>query len=196
LVIPIALLLTTVVVGFYAWMKPARNDRSQLPGRLICRVQSGLTPPPSMTVASVGVTHPRGNVLQLVVRFTQPLPPSPNTPTSGWVGYLLTYGIANNGTVFAEHGPQQGTDNLAISSTQKGPSKKNVRSDKQTYAGRLAPDTVEISVNLTKFSNHQSVGEPRAHRLVSAEHAADPAGRIRGTDLSQLVKPVLAERGL
>ncbi|HWS92788.1 MAG TPA: hypothetical protein VN306_09935 [Mycobacterium sp.] len=67
LVIPIALLLATVIVGFYVWMKPSRDDWSQLPSRLICQVQSGPTPPPSLTVASVGVTHPRGNMLQLVV---------------------------------------------------------------------------------------------------------------------------------
>lgn len=57
LVIPIALLLATVVAGFYAWVKPSRNDWSHLPSRLICQVQSGPTPPPSMTVASVGVTR-------------------------------------------------------------------------------------------------------------------------------------------
>jgi hypothetical protein len=43
LVIPIALLLATVIVGFYAWMKPARDDWSRLPSRLVCQVQSGPT---------------------------------------------------------------------------------------------------------------------------------------------------------
>ncbi len=175
LVIPIALLLTMVVVGFYAWMKPPRDDWSQLPGRLICQVQSGPTPPPSITVASVGVTHLRGNVLQLVVRFTQPLPPSPSmdSPTSGWVGYALTYSIANNGTVFAELGPQQGTDNLAISSTQTGPSKKNVRSNKQTHAGRTAADTVEISLDLTKFGITKALVSPEL--TVSSQLNTPPA---------------------
>jgi hypothetical protein len=86
LVLPIALLLILVGVGFYVWMKPPRDDWSRLPSRLSCQVQSGPTPPPAMTVASVDVTHPRGSVLQLMVRFTQPLPPSPSlvSPTSGW----------------------------------------------------------------------------------------------------------------
>jgi hypothetical protein len=52
LVIPITLLLATVIVGFYAWMRPSRNDWSRLPSRLVCQVQSGPTPPPSIAVAS------------------------------------------------------------------------------------------------------------------------------------------------
>ncbi len=33
LVIPTALLLATVIVGFYVWMKPPRDDWSKLPSR-------------------------------------------------------------------------------------------------------------------------------------------------------------------
>jgi hypothetical protein len=164
LVIPIALLLTTVVVGFYAWMKPARDDWSQLPGRLVCQAQSGNTPPPSLTVASVAVTHPRANVLQLVVRFTQPLPPSPSMDpaTASWVGYTLTYSLVNNGTAFADLGPQQGTDDLAIVRSKKAPtSKQDVRSDKADHAGRTAPDTVEISLDLTKFGIENALVSPQ-----------------------------------
>jgi hypothetical protein len=142
LVIPIALLLAVVVVGFYGWMKPSRDDWSQLPSRLVCQVQSGLTPPPSVTVASVDVTHPRGNVLQLMVRFAQPLPLSPS--------YALTYSLANNGTTFAVLNSQQGADELAIQKARKA-NAADVRTDKETHAGRTAPDTVEISLDLTKF---------------------------------------------
>jgi hypothetical protein len=46
--IPIALLLVVVVVGCYAWMKPSRDDWSHVPSGLVCQVQSGLTPPPSV----------------------------------------------------------------------------------------------------------------------------------------------------
>jgi hypothetical protein len=131
LVIPIALLLVVVVVGFYAWMEPSRGDWSRLPSRLVCQVQSGRTSPPSVTVASVDVTHPRGNVLQLMVRFAQPLPQSPS--------YALTYSLANNGTAFAV---------------------ADVRTDKETHAGRTAPDTVEISLDLTKFGINKGFVNP------------------------------------
>ena len=77
LVIPLVLLLAAVIVGFYNWVTPARDDWSLLPSRLVCQVQFGPTPPPSATVALVDVTHPRGNVLQLAIHFVQPLPPSP-----------------------------------------------------------------------------------------------------------------------
>ena len=74
MVVPTALLLGTVIAGFYVWMQPPRDDWSRLPSRLVCQVQSGPVPPSALTVASVDVTHPRGSVLQLVVRFAQPLP--------------------------------------------------------------------------------------------------------------------------
>jgi len=41
LVIPIALLPQTVVVGLYAWMQPSRNDRYQMPSRPARELQSG-----------------------------------------------------------------------------------------------------------------------------------------------------------
>jgi hypothetical protein len=142
LVFPIALLLAVVIVGFYAWVKPSRDDWSLLPRRLVCQVQSGPTPPPAVTVASIDVAHPRGNVLQLVVRFAQPLPPSPSDQ--------LTYIIANDGTPFAVLNRQQGGDDLTIQNVRKA-RPADIRSDKATHASRTAPDTVEISLDLTKF---------------------------------------------
>ena len=151
LVIPIASLLAAVIVGFYAWMKPLRDDWSQLPSRLICQVQSGLTPPLSLTVASVGVTHPRGNVLQLVVQFRQPLPLSPS--------YALTYSIANNGTTFGVLNEQSGSDDLVIRNAKKT-SAAGVRTGKETHAGRTAPDIVEISLDLNTFGIAKALVSP------------------------------------
>jgi hypothetical protein len=167
LVIPIALLLAVVVVGFCAWMKPSREDWSRLPSRLDCQVQSGLTPPPSVTVASVDVTHPRGNVLQLMVRFAQPLPPSP--------GYALIYGLANNGTTIAVLNSQQGADNLAIRKAQKA-NTADVRTDKETHAGRIVPDTVEISLDLTKFGIDKGFVNPAL--TVSSQLNTPPSASI------------------
>jgi hypothetical protein len=79
-------------------------------------------------------------VLQLLVRFAQPSSPSPS--------YELTYSIANNGTTFAVLNPQQGSDDLAIHNALKA---ADIRSDKGTHASRTAPDTVEITLDLTKF---------------------------------------------
>jgi hypothetical protein len=151
LVIPITLLLAVVVVSFYAWMKPSRDDWSQLPTRLVCQVQSGLSPPPPITVASVDVTHARGNVLQLMIRFAQPLPASPS--------YALTYSLANNGTPFAVLNPQQGTDDLIIRKAEKA-NAAAVRTDKATHAGRTAPDAVEISLDLTRFGIDKGLVSP------------------------------------
>jgi hypothetical protein len=151
LVIPIALLLAAVVVGFYTWMRPSRDNWSQLPSRLVCQAQSGLTPPPPVTVASIDVTHPRGNVLQLVVRFAQPLPPSPS--------YTLTYSVTNNGTTFAVLNRQQGSNDFTIRNAQKA-SDPDVRTDKETHAGRTAPDTVEISLDLAKFGIDKALVNP------------------------------------
>jgi hypothetical protein len=149
LVVPIVLLLAVVIVGFYAWVKPSRDDWSQLPSRLVCQVQSGSTPSPAVTVVSVDVAHPRGNVLRLVVRFAQPSPPSPS--------YQLTYSIANNGTTFAVLNPQQGSDDLAIHNVREA---ADIRSDKGTHAGRTAPDTVEITLDLTKFGIDRDLVNP------------------------------------
>jgi hypothetical protein len=142
LVIPTALLVAAVIAGFYVWMKPSRDDRSKLPGRLVCQVQSW---------ASVGVTHPRGNVLQLVVRFAAQPPPS---PTDG-----LTFGLANNGATFAVLTPVQGSDDLVIRNAKKA-GIADVRTDKETHAARTAADTVEISLDLTKFGITKGLVSP------------------------------------
>jgi hypothetical protein len=151
LVIPITLLLATVIAAFYVWMKPSRDDWSALPGRLVCQAQSGPSPPPPVTVASVGVTHPRGSILQLVIRFVQPLPPSPS--------YGLTYSLANNGTTFAVLTPQQGSDELTIRNAKR-PGAADVRTDKETHAARTGADTVEISLDLTKFGITKGLVSP------------------------------------
>lgn len=107
LTVPVAAVLTMVGVAVYAWIRPLPDDWSQLPKRLSCQLRPGPTPPATITVASVDVSHPRGAVLRLVVRFAEPLPPSPSGSfASGFAGYLLTYTIANNGKEFAELGPQ------------------------------------------------------------------------------------------
>jgi hypothetical protein len=168
LVIPIALLLATVIAGFYVGMKPSRDDWSKLPGRLVCQVQSGPIPPPPVTVAAVGVTHPRGNVLQLVVRFVQPLPPSPS--------YGLTYSLANNGTTFAVLTPQQGSDDLAIRNATK-PGAADVRTDKETHAARTGADTVEISLDVTKFGITKGLVSP-ALTVSSQLNTAPAAGYV------------------
>ena len=142
LVIPIALLLAVVIVGFYNWVRPSRDDWSLLPSRLVCQVQSGAAPAPSATVAWVDVTHPRGNVLGLVVHFPQPLPPPP--------GDRLSYSLANNGTPFAVLNPQQGGNELAIQNVRKTPG-ADVRSGKGTYADQTAAGLVEMVLDLTKF---------------------------------------------
>ena len=167
LVIPITLLLATVIAGFYVWMKPSRDDWSKLPGRLVCQLQSGPIPPPPLTVASVDVTHPRGNVLQLVVRFVQPLPPSPS--------YGLTYTLANNGATFAVLTPQQGSDDLAIRNTKR-PGTADVRTDKETHAARTAADTVEISLDLTKFGITQGLVSPALTVSARQDSSAPAAG--------------------
>jgi hypothetical protein len=146
LVIPLALLLAAVIVGFYNWVHPSRADWSLLPSRLVCQVQSGPTPPPSATVASVEVTHPHGNVLQLAVHFVQPLPPSPQ----------LRYSLANNGAPLAVLSSQQGGDDLAIQTTEGA----DVRSGKATHAGRTTPDTVEMVLDLTKFGLEKELVSP------------------------------------
>jgi hypothetical protein len=150
LVIPLVLLLAVVVVGFYHWVTPGRDDWSLLPSRLVCQVQSGPTPPPSVTVASVDVTHPRGgNVLQLAIHFVQPLPPSPQ----------LSYSLANNGTPLAVLTAQQGNNDLAIRNV-RSTGGADIRSGKSTHAGQTAPDTVEMALDLTKFGIEKELVSP------------------------------------
>jgi hypothetical protein len=150
LVIPLVLLLAVVVVSFYHWVTPGRDDWSLLPSRLVCQVQSGPTPPPSVTVASVDVTHPHGgNVLQLAIHFVQPLPPSPQ----------LSYSLANNGTPLAVLTAQQGSNDLAIRNVRTTGS-ADIRSGKSTHAGQTAPDTVEMALDLTKFGIEKELVSP------------------------------------
>lgn len=151
LVLPIAVLLAVVIVGFYNWVQPARDDWSMLPSRLVCQVQSGATPAPSVTVAWVDVTHPRGNVLGLMVHFAQPLPPPP--------GDQLTYSLANNGTPFALLIPQQGSNEMAIRNVRKTPG-TDVRPGKGTYADRTAAGPVEMVLDLTKFGIEKELVSP------------------------------------
>jgi hypothetical protein len=150
-VIPIALLLATVIVGFYNWVKPSQDDWSLLPSRLVCQVQSGATPPPSVTVAWVDVTHPRGNVLGLVVHFIHPLPAPPRDH--------LTYSLANNGTPFATLTAQQGSGDLAIQNVRKT-TDADVRSGKSTYAKQTAAGSVEMLLDLTKFGIEKELVSP------------------------------------
>jgi hypothetical protein len=149
LVIPLVLLLTAVMVGFYHWVMPARDDWSRLPSRLVCQVQSGPTPPPSVTVASVDVSHPRGNVLQLAIHFVQPLPPAPQ----------LSYSLANNGTPLAALNAQQGSNDLAVRNLRTT-GDADIRSGKSTHAGQTAPDTVEMALDLTRFGIEKELVSP------------------------------------
>lgn len=150
LVIPLVLLLAVVVVSFYHWVTPGRDDWSLLPSRLVCQVQSGPTPPPSVTVASVDVTHPRGgNVLQLAIHFVQPLPSSPQ----------LSYSLANNGTPLAVLTAQQGNNDLAIRNVRTTGG-ADIRSGKSTHAGQTAPDTVEMAFDLTRFGIEKELVSP------------------------------------
>ncbi|BAX94584.1 hypothetical protein [Mycobacterium shigaense] len=149
LVIPIALLLAVVVVSFYNWVRPARDDWSRLPSRLVCQVQSGPAPPPSLTVASVDVAHPRGNVLALTVHFVEPLAP----------GDQLVYSLANNGLPFAALTHQQGGNDLAIRNVRQ-PGGADIRSGKGTSAALTQPDAVEMVLDLTKFGIEQELVSP------------------------------------
>jgi hypothetical protein len=160
LAVGIALVLTLIAIGLYGFSGPVRDDWARLPSRLSCRMQEGPKPPANITVTSVAVSHPRDSVLRLLVRFAGPLPPSPTgSPTSGFVGYQLNYSIANNGKTFAELGPQQDTDELAIRSVAAGNSAEaNMRSDRDTHARRTAADTMEIYLDLKRLGvNDQSV---------------------------------------
>ncbi|CDO91003.1 hypothetical protein AWC29_14660 [Mycobacterium triplex] len=148
--VPLVLLVALVVVGFYNWVRPPRGDWSHLPGRLVCQVQSGTRPPPAVKVASVAVTHPRATVLQLVVRFSRPLPASP--------GYRLTYQLANNGTPFAVLDQQQGRDELLIRDVRN--TGDYVREDLGTHAHLTAPDVVEMTLNLTQFGIQREFVNP------------------------------------
>jgi hypothetical protein len=153
LVIPIVLAVTLVVVGFGFWATSPRDDWAALPSRLNCQTENGPKPPGKITVSSVEVKHPRNSVLQLIIRFDEALPPSPTgTYATKFVGYVLTYSVANNGTKFAELGPEQGTDDLAITRTLAATSgEARTRADRDTYARRSAPDTIDIQLDLKRL---------------------------------------------
>ncbi|MCN4331278.1 DUF2510 domain-containing protein [Mycobacterium tuberculosis] len=163
LTVPVAAVLTMVGVAVYAWIRPLPDDWSQLPKRLSCQLRPGPTPPATITVASVDVSHPRGAVLRLVVRFAEPLPPLPSGSfASGFAGYLLTYTIANNGKEFAELGPQQDTDELAIRKPgESRGTEPNMRPDRNTNARRTAPDTVEINLETKRLGLDQAPVDPQ-----------------------------------
>jgi hypothetical protein len=153
LVLPIVLAVTLVVVGFGFWATSPRDDWTALPSRLNCQTENGPKPPGKITVSSVEVKHPRNSVLQLTIRFDQALPPSPTgTYATKFVGYVLSYSVANHGTKFAEMGPEQDTDDLAItSSLAVNPGEARTRPDRDTYARRSAPDAVDILLDLKRL---------------------------------------------
>ncbi|OBI83665.1 DUF2510 domain-containing protein [Mycobacterium asiaticum] len=150
---PLALVVALVAVGFAVFASTPRDDWARLPNRLSCRTESGQVPPPKITVSSVDVKHPRGSVLQLAVRFAEPLPPVPiGTRATRFVGYVLTYSVANNGTPFADLGPEPDTNDLAITSTRTAsPGENRMRFDRDTNARITAPDTVEMLLDLNRF---------------------------------------------
>lgn len=165
-VIPLVLLVAVVIVGFYNWVRPSRDDWSHLPNRLICQMQSVTRPPPALTVDSVGVTHPRADVLQLAVHFAQPLPAAP--------GYQLTYRLANNGSAFAVLDQRPGTDELVIRNIRSDAA--DIGSDPGTHARRTAPDTVEMMLNLTKFGIQKDFVNPAL--TVSSQLDAPPEEQL------------------
>jgi len=78
-------------------------------------------------------------------------------------------------TKFAELGPQQGTDDMAIQKTHKSKG-GDVRTGKETHAGRTAPDTVEISLDLTKFGIDKGLVNPEL--TVSSQSTAPSAATV------------------
>ncbi|WP_204081154.1 DUF2510 domain-containing protein [Mycobacterium riyadhense] len=153
LTLSIALVLILVGIGFVVWMPSPPDDWARLPQRLNCQLQAGPKPPGSITVAAVDVKHPRTSVLELVVRFAQPLPQSPTgSHASGFVGYVLNYSVANNGKKFVELGPEEDTDDLAIDSTLAANSgEASMRPDRDTNARRTEPDTMQIYLELKRL---------------------------------------------
>ncbi|OBK28472.1 hypothetical protein A5634_20520 [Mycobacterium asiaticum] len=157
--VPMRVLLTTVLVlaligiGWKLATESPGDDWDSLPNRLNCQIEDGPKPPENLTISSVEVKHPRSNVLQLTVRFAKALPSSPTgTPKTKFVGYVLTYDVANDGTKFAELGPAQDTDDLAITDAQSAdPGESGMRPDRDTNARRIAPDTISILLDLTRF---------------------------------------------
>lgn len=152
LVLPAALVLILAGVGFIFWTEsPRHDDWARLPNHLNCQLQDGPKPPDAITVASVAVKHPRTSVLELLVRFVQPLPQSPTgSHAVGFVGYVLDYSVANNGKKFVELGPEEDTDDLSINSTL-ATGDASMRPDRDTNARRIAPDTMQIMLELRRL---------------------------------------------
>ncbi|MDP7706669.1 DUF2510 domain-containing protein [Mycobacterium sp. TY814] len=151
--LPVVLVVVLAAAGWALWSDQPRDEWAALPNRLSCRVGEGPKPPDGITVSGVDVRHPRSSVLQLTIHFAKPLPSSPTgTESTRFVGYVLTYSVANNGKKFAELGPDQDTDDLAITSTQAAPgADARIRPDRDTNARRVAPDTVQVLLDLTRL---------------------------------------------
>ena len=151
--LPILLVVVLATAGWALFSNPPRDDWAGLPNRLNCQTQEGPKPPDGITVSGVEVKHPRSSVLQLTIRFAKPLPTSPTgTHSTRFVGYILTYSVANNGRKFAQLGPEQDTDDLAITSTLAAEGNDpRMRPDRDTNARRVAPDTIQILLDLTRL---------------------------------------------
>jgi hypothetical protein len=151
--LPILLTVVLAGLGWALFSDPARDDWAGLPSTLNCQTQEGPKPPEGVTVSGVEVKHPRSSVLQLTIRFAKPLPPSPTgTQPTKFVGYILTYAVANNGRKFAQLGPEADTDDLAITSTLAAAGNDpRMRPDRDTNARRVAPDTVQILLDLARL---------------------------------------------
>jgi len=151
--LPIVLVVALVGIGWALWSDPPRDDWAGLPSRLNCRTKEGPTPPDGITVSGVEVKHPRSSVLQLTIHFAKPLPPSPTgTPSTRFVGYVVTFSVANSGKKFAELGPEQDTDDLAVTSTLAATgTDPRMRPDRDTNARRVAPDTIQVLLDLTRL---------------------------------------------
>lgn len=151
--LPVALVVIVVGIGLITWTTSSTDYWSQLPKRLSCQVQDGPKPPASITVAAVEAKRPRNGVLELIIRFQQPLPQSPSgSRTKGFVGYVLTFSVANNGKKFAELSPEQDTADLAITGTLgANAGETSMRPDRDTNARRASSDTVQVYLELKRF---------------------------------------------
>ncbi|HWS92787.1 MAG TPA: hypothetical protein VN306_09930 [Mycobacterium sp.] len=71
--------------------------------------------------------------------------------------------------------PRQGTDDLAIHNAKRAGAAE-VRTDKATRAGRTAPDTVEISLDLTRFRVRKALISPAL--TVSSQLNTPPTAQV------------------
>ncbi|WP_261899595.1 DUF2510 domain-containing protein [Mycobacterium marinum] len=151
--LPIAFVLISAGIGVAFWLQSPPDNWARLPNHLECRIQEGPKPPDQIIVAAVQVEHPSAGVLELVIRFAEPLPQSPSgSHASGFVGYVLTFSVANNGRKFVELGPEEDTDDLAITATlTSNGNDVTMRPDRDTNARRTAPDTIEINLDLKRL---------------------------------------------